>query len=95
MAYVSRSSSISVTPNSTGAWSFRGRIMNVTPAAATNAANLALFMVNLSYRLLRDFRQRDPDYSVLDLKATCRGYKYVDQTIILPRKDRKNLSRFY
>ena len=61
--------------------------MNVTPAAATNAANLALFMVNLSYRLLRDFRQRDPDYSVLDLKATCRGYKYVDQTIkMLPEK---------
>jgi len=61
--------------------------MNVTPKAVTNAANLALFMVNLSYRLLRDFRQSDPDCSVLDLKADCRGYKYVDQTIkMLPEK---------
>ena len=61
--------------------------MNVTPTALTNAANLSLFMVNVSYRLLRDFRQSDPDYSVLDLKADCRGYKYVDETIkMLPEK---------
>ena len=61
--------------------------MNVTPVAVTNAANLSLFMVNLSARLLRDFRQQNPDYSILDLKAHCRGYKYVDETIkMLPQK---------
>ena len=31
-------------------------------------------MVNLVYVLLRDVRQRDADWSVLDLKAFCRGY---------------------
>lgn len=61
--------------------------MNVTATAVTNAANLAFFMVNVSYRLLRDFRQRDPAYSMLDLKASCRSYKYVDETIkMLPQK---------
>ena len=61
--------------------------MNVTSTAVTNAANLSLFMVNVSYRLLRDLRQHDPDYSILDLKADCRGFKYVNQTIkMLPQK---------
>ena len=61
--------------------------MNTTPTAVTNAANLSLFMVNLSYRLLCDFRQTDPQASILDLKAYCRGYKYVDETIkMLPQK---------
>src|SRR5438445_4800605 len=55
--------------------------MNVTPTGVTNAANLALFMVNVSYRLQAHVRPRDPDYSVLDLKADCRGYKYVEETI--------------
>ena len=55
--------------------------MNVTETAVTNAANLSLFMVNVSYRLLQDFRQSDPDCSILDLKAYCRGYKYVNETI--------------
>jgi hypothetical protein len=57
--------------------------MNVTQTALTNAVNLSLFMVNLSYRLLRDFRQSDPSLSVLDLKAHARGYHYVNQTIKL------------
>ena len=61
--------------------------MNVTPTGVTNAANLSLFMVNVAYRLRADVRQRDPDYSVLDLKADCRGYKYVEETIkMLPEK---------
>ena len=31
--------------------------------------------------------QRNPQYSVLDLKADCRGYKYVEETIkLLPEK---------
>ena len=61
--------------------------MNVTPTGVTNAANLALFMVNVSYRLQADMRQCAPDYSVLDLKADCRGSKYVEETIkMLPEK---------
>jgi hypothetical protein len=61
--------------------------MNTTPSAVTNAANSSLFMVNLAYRLLGDFRQTDPETRILDLKAYCRGYKYVDETIkMLPQK---------
>jgi putative transposase len=57
--------------------------MNVTGTAVTNAANLALFMVNLVAVLLRDVRQREPAWSVLDIKAFCRGYTYVLETIKL------------
>jgi hypothetical protein len=61
--------------------------MNVTPTGVTNAANLSLFMVNVAYRLRADGHPRDPDYSVLDLKADCRAYKYVEETIkMLPEK---------
>ena len=61
--------------------------MTVTPTGVTNAANLSLFMVNVAYRLRADSHPRDPDYSVLDLKADCRGYKYVEETIkMLPEK---------
>jgi hypothetical protein len=61
--------------------------MNVTPTGVTNAANLSLFMVNVAYRLRADSQLPDPDYSVLDLKADCRGAKYVEETIkLLPEK---------
>jgi len=61
--------------------------MNVTPTGVTNAANLSLFMVNVAYRLQADGHARDPAYSVLDLKADYRGYKYVEETIkMLPEK---------
>jgi putative transposase len=61
--------------------------MNVTPTGVTNAANLSLFMVNVVYCLRADSHRRDSDYSVLDLKADCRGYKYVEETIkMLPEK---------
>ena len=61
--------------------------MNVTPTGVTNAANLSLFMVNVVYRLRADVQSRDPDYSVLDLKADWRAYKYVEETIkMLPEK---------
>jgi hypothetical protein len=44
-------------------------------------------MVNVSYRLRADVRPPDSDYSILDLKADCRGYKYVEETIqMLPEK---------
>jgi putative transposase len=60
--------------------------MNVTPPGVTNAANLALFMVNVAYYLRADGHARGPDYSVLDLKADCRGYKYVEETIKMLRE---------
>jgi putative transposase len=61
--------------------------MNLTPRGVTNAANLSLFMVNVSYRLQADRRPRAPDYRILDLKADCRGDKYVEETInMLPEK---------
>jgi putative transposase len=68
--------------------------MNVTPTGVTNAANLALFMVNVAYRLRADVHPRDPDYSVLDLKADWRGSKYVAETIkMLPEKPEPVLLR--
>ena len=61
--------------------------MTVTPIGVTNAANLSLFMVNVAYCLRTKNHPRDSDYSVLDLKADCRGYKYVEETIkMLPEK---------
>jgi DDE superfamily endonuclease len=61
--------------------------MNVTPTGVTNAANLSLFMVNVAYRLRLDSHPHDSAYSVLDLKADGRGYKYVEETIkLLPEK---------
>ena len=66
--------------------------MNVQETAVTNAANLSLFMVNLVAVLRRNFRQTQPDFSILDLKAYCRGYKYVLETIkMLPEKPDDNL----
>jgi hypothetical protein len=61
--------------------------MNVNPTAVTNAANLSLFMVNLSQLLMCDFRQTDPDFGVLDLKSYYRGCKYATEMLkILPQK---------
>jgi hypothetical protein len=54
--------------------------MNATPTGVTKAANLSLFMVNVSYYLQAHMRPRDPDYSILDLKADWRGSKYVEET---------------
>ena len=60
--------------------------MNISPTAVTNAANLSLFMVNLVERVLQDVRQQQGECSVLDLKAHCRGAKYVEETIkLLPQ----------
>ena len=61
--------------------------MNITPTGITNAANLALFMVNVAYRLRTDLHPHAPAYSILDLKADCRGSKYVEETLkMLPEK---------
>jgi len=61
--------------------------MNVKETAVTNAANLSLFMVNFSAALLQPLRRTQPDYSVLDLKAQYRGYRYALEIIkMLPEK---------
>jgi len=62
--------------------------MNTSQTAVTNAVNLAFFMVMLSRRLVADFRRdRSPDFSLLDLKAFYRAYRYVEVVIqLLPKK---------
>lgn len=61
--------------------------MNVNEIPVTNAANLSLFMVNVSHALLADFRQRRPHAGVLDLKSFFCGRRYVDATLeLLPEK---------
>ena len=61
--------------------------MNVTARGVENAANLSLLMVSLSAVVLREARESDPQCSVLDLKASFRGTKYVSETIkLLPEK---------
>jgi len=68
--------------------------MNIRETAVSNAANLSLFMVNVSYCLRRDLRPGEAEFSVLDLKAYCRGYKYVRETIkMLPQKPDDDLIR--
>lgn len=61
--------------------------MNVNPTPVYNAANLAMFMVNVSQALIRHFRPDCPTFSVNDLKAHFRGRKYVTETLkLLPQK---------
>ena len=55
--------------------------------AVTNAANLSFFMVNLSHYLLGQFRQDNPGSGILDLKAYCRGFRYIQEMLkMLPVK---------
>jgi hypothetical protein len=55
--------------------------MNVKETAVTNAANLSIFMVSFSWALLHSHREATPNFSVLDLKAYYRGYRYAIETI--------------
>ena len=60
--------------------------MNVKKTAVTNAANLSLFMVDISYVLLREFRRTSPDFGIIDMKAQFRGHKYAAETLkLLPQ----------
>lgn len=66
-------------------WGLEG-FMNVNQTPVYNAANLAMFMVNVSQLLLRYFRPTCPTFSVNDLKAYFRGRKYVTETLkLLPQ----------
>jgi len=61
--------------------------MNVNQTPVYNAANLAMFMVNLAQVLLHHFRPTCPTFSVNDLKAYFRGCKYVAETLkLLPQR---------
>lgn len=61
--------------------------MNVKEIPVTNAINLSFFMVNFIYALLQPFRQKNPDFSILDLKSHYRGYRYASEIIkMLPQK---------
>ena len=60
--------------------------MNIKQTPLTTAANLAFFMVNLSFILRQRWRPLQPSFSVLDLKAHFRGLKYVAETLkLLPQ----------
>ena len=61
--------------------------MNVKEVAVTNAANLSFFMVNFSSVLLRRYREKNPEFSLLDLKSHYRGCRYASEAIkLLPQK---------
>jgi len=60
--------------------------MNVNQTPVYNAANLAMFMVNVSQALIHHFRPTCSTFSVNDLKAHFRGRKYVTETLkLLPQ----------
>ena len=61
--------------------------MNVNKTPVNNAANLSMFMVNVSAKLLAPLHLEHAECSVLDLKASYRGMKYLRETLkILPQK---------
>ena len=61
--------------------------MNLGEIPIHNAANLSLFMVDLSRVLTDDLRQTQTDSSILDLKAHCRAKKYASEVLkLLPQK---------
>ena len=61
--------------------------MNVNKIPVNNAANLSMFMVSVSAKLIEIFQHPNTEYSVLDLKARYRGSKYLHETLkILPQK---------
>ena len=66
--------------------------MTVKHQAVTNSINLAFFMVNFSQVMLEPYRQHNPDFSVLDLKARFRARRYLSETIkMLPETPEPHL----
>ncbi len=63
-------------------WGFED-FMNVQQTPVTNPVGLSFFMVNLSHRLLKAFRQTLPEASLLDLKAQFRAQRYARETLKL------------
>lgn len=63
--------------------------MNVKQTPLYNAVHLSFFMVNLSHVLIQKIRTdtNHIGFNVLDLKAQCRGLKYLHETLkLLPEK---------
>ncbi len=61
--------------------------MNVNKTPVNNAANMSMFMINVSAKLSEKYRCQNPVYSVLDLKSHYRGLKYIHEILkILPQK---------
>ena len=61
--------------------------MNIKEIPVKNAANLSMFMVNVSAKLREMFGTEHPGFGVLDIKARYRGLKYLQETLkILPQK---------
>jgi putative transposase len=66
--------------------------MNISQQAVTNAAHLAFLMVNFSTSMLRPYREQDPHFSILDLKAHFRALRYLSETIkMLPEPPKPDL----
>ena len=67
-------------------WGLKG-FMNVSKTPVNTAANLSMFMVNVSAKLIEKYRCQNPEYSVLDLKSHYRDLKYIHEILkILPQK---------
>ena len=61
--------------------------MNVKEIPVNTAANLSMFMVNVSAKLREIFGSEHPGFGVLDIKARYRGFRYLQETLkILPQK---------
>ncbi len=60
---------------------------DIKETPVNNAANLSMFMVNVSAKLREAFETEHPGFGVLDIKARYRGLKYLQETLkILPQK---------
>lgn len=60
--------------------------MNVKQIPVNNAANLSMFMVNVSAKLREMFGSENAGFGVLDIKARYRGEKYLQETLkMLPQ----------
>ena len=61
--------------------------INVKQTPVNNAANLSMFMVNVSAKLREILGSEYASFGVLDVKARYRGLKYLHETLkILPQK---------
>ncbi len=63
--------------------------MTINELPIHNAANLSLFMVNVSKALIKSQHHQvpDSDFSVLDLKAHSRAFRYASEALkLLPFK---------
>ena len=61
--------------------------INVKEIPVNNAANLSMFMVNVSAKLREMLSSEHPGFGILDVKARYRAEKYLQETLkILPQK---------